>query len=333
MDTSTANTPVAYRQTSGALALAWLGLLLILFGLTAPSYCFGDGECKFFRDALFNYHNFENGWREGLVTNSLALEIVAVLLSIVVAIRLRVRSAMLMGVLAVFVVIGLVYQTVAYLVSNLEWLDAELRIGWGIIIFGCLLLGIAVARPRETYMPEAAIDRLYRWPNNTQVILAVLGLVLFASGAILPVYCVDGVTCKINGEGALFRADVFDEEFRLGLATTRTGVTAFGLALIIFASLVIPSNRRNPRNYALIVATVAAIAWLVVLFILIVVSLSVLDTGKLLWGWIPFWVGAILLVVAAWKKADVEPMPLAPDGENIGNEEDSELLSGAPIQD
>lgn len=348
MDTPATDTPIPYRRILD-FSLAWAGLLLILIGLTAPSYCFEDAECKFFKNALFNYHHFEEGWKEGLVANSTALEIVAVLSSVVVAIRVRDRSAMLMGVLAVFVIIGLVYQSIAYLVSEfseLEWLDAELRIGWGIIAFGCLLLGIAVAKPRVIYELEYAGRDFYRWPNNIQVILAVLGLALFASGAILPVYCVDGIACRINGTGAMFRADAFDNGFRQGLATTWTGITAFGLAFITFLSLVIPGNPRNRRNYALIIATVAAVLWLLVLYILVVLSLSLAEIeGKLQWGWIPFWTGALLLVVAAWQKAETEPMSpvvstdsIVPetsptsDGTKIGDEPNVEPLSDTPVQ-
>lgn len=348
MDTSTADTSIVYRRIFD-FSLAWAGLLLILFGLTAPSFCFEDADCKFFDNALFNYHYFEVGWREGLVGNSTAMEIVAVLSSVVVAIRLRDRSAMLMGVLAVFVIIGLVYQSIAYLVSELsklELLKADLRIGWGIIALGCLLLGITVAKPREIHEPEYPPKVFYRWPNNTQVILAVLGLILFASGAIIPLYCVSGVSCEINGAGSLFRADDFDEGFRPGLATTWTGITTFGLAFIVFLSLVVPGNRRNPRNYALIVATVAAVAWLIVTFVLVILNLNLLDRqSKLQWGWLPFWVGALLLIFAADQKANPQVIPPVvsndsiapetsptPDGAKIGDEPNSEPLADTPVQ-
>ncbi len=349
MDTPTADTSIVYRRIFD-FSLAWAGLLVILFGLNAPSFCFEDADCKFFKSALFNYHYFEVGWREGLVGNTTALQIVAVLSSVVVAIRLRDRSAMLMGVLAGFVIIGLVYQSTAYTVSEfsqLEWLEADLRIGWWIIAFGCLLLGIAVAKPRVIDEPEYPPKVFYRWPNNTQVILAVLGLILFASGAIIPLYCVSGVSCKIHGAGSLFRAEDFDEGLRPGLATTWTGITVFGLAFIVCLSLVVPGNRRNPRNYALIIATVAAVTWLIVTFVLVILNLNLLDReSRLQWGWLPFWAGALLLIFAADQKANPQPIPPValndsiapetsptPDEANSGDESNSEPLSDIPVQD
>lgn len=308
MENSSAALPTAYRQTTTALILAALGVLLVLFGLTAPSYCVEDGDCKFFDNALFDHNRFDDRWQAGVVGNYNAFRIVGVLPAILVAVRLRRRPAMLIGALAVLLTVGLIYETYDYLVSELEFYGAQLRWGWLVIWAGVALIGIAVSMKSDPYPIDPLTAKAYRWPNNTQVTLTVVGLVLYAVGGITPLVCYENADCEINGAGAMFDSEQFDEGFTEGVVSNSSGLATFGLALLCLVAVILPGTSNESRNSALVVATVAAAGNLLVLFMTLYAAVDVNERARFAWGWIPFWLGMLLLAEAARREAVPEPM-------------------------
>lgn len=307
MDNPEIPTTYFYRQSSLALGIALIGFCLLLLGLVAPAVCNSETEdCKFFENALFNPKDFEEGWREGLTSNIFGMIIIGVVPAFFLALLLRRRLSMLMSFLAITAAIGFVYSWYAYFAYEVDWLGIELKWGWGVLAAGCLLLLLSAILPSEADWFIEEDQPTFEWPNTTQRIIVLVGILLFTFSGISPITCGETIECKINGEGSLFSSNSFDEGFFEGVSANHIGLIVFSLALLNLVAMLLSPNLTDAHNAPLIVTGGATLSFTIVLFLIVFINTDSSEETRLGWGWMPFWAGAVLLFTASLLRGEQE---------------------------